>query len=186
MDESNIAWTSDDQKFIQPKGFVYKSVTDFSHTCAQQDMPEGCKTYTDSSGGKYLFFYPDDSTVQYLYESYPAHISPILGVTDEHFKIWMRPAALSTFRKLYGKIDGDFKTGNKLVFTVDANFEVDSFSGSKSLLISNLGEFGGKNSFLGIAYCVVGSISLMFALLFVVKQTVGPRAKADPTLLNWT
>ena len=48
------------------------------------------------------------------------------------------------------------------------------------------GEFGGKNPFLGVAYVVVGSISLMFALLFVVKQTVAPRAKADASLLNWT
>ena len=130
-----------------------------------------------------------------------------------------------------GKIDHDYKKGDTLTFTVTANFEVESFDGSKSLLISNLGEFfvcfylafspfflyfnpvslllylsdfsgssflivflthittgefGGKNPFLGVAYVVVGSISLMFALLFVVKQTVAPRAKADASLLNWT
>jgi len=72
-----------------------------------------------------------------------------------------------------------------LTFTVNANFEVGSFDGSKSVLISNLGEFGGKNPFLGVAFVVVGSVSLMFALLFVIKQTVAPRAKADASLLNW-
>lgn len=72
-----------------------------------------------------------------------------------------------------------------LTFTVNANYEVGSFDGSKSLLISNLGEFGGKNPFLGVAFVVVGSVSLMFALLFVIKQTVAPRAKADASLLNW-
>jgi hypothetical protein len=85
-----------------------------------------------------------------------------------------------------GKIDYDFKKNDVLSFTVEANYEVASFDGSKSLLVSNLGEFGGKNPFLGVAYVVVGSISLLFAMLFVVKQTVAPRAKADASLLNWT
>lgn len=32
---------------------------------------------------------------------------------------------------------------------VEANFEVDSFDGGKSIVISTVGNFGGKNSFLG-------------------------------------
>ena len=37
----------------------------------------------------------------------------------------------------------------------------------------------------GIAYIVVGSVSLMFALLFLSKQAISPRMVADPALLNW-
>lgn len=133
-----------------------------------------------------MFYYPDDATTQYLYESYSKVISPIDGVTDKHFKVWMRPAALSKFRKLYGKIDGDFKKGDQLIFFVNANFEVGSFDGTKSLVITNLGEFGGKNPYLGVAYIVVGTISLLFGSLFALKQFISPRPIADASLLNWS
>mmetsp|Transcript_67870 Transcript_67870/g.141519 ORF Transcript_67870/g.141519 Transcript_67870/m.141519 type:complete len:360 (-) Transcript_67870:101-1180(-) len=186
LDESGIAWASDDVKFKQPSGFKSKAVNNFGTSCTAEGLPVDCQQYTDSSGQKYLFYYPDEDDVQYLYESYPGLISPIDGVTDEHFKVWMRPAALPTFRKLYGKVEGDFQANDTLIFSVTANYEVDSFDGSKALLLSTVGEFGGKNPYLGVAFVVVGCISLMFALLFVVKQMVSPRAKADASLLNWT
>lgn len=186
LDEDDIAWPSDDDKFKQPDGFESKKISDASTTCSDAGLPNECKLYNDTAKGQlYLFYYPDDDDVQYLYESYPLQISPIDGVTDEHFKVWMRVAALPTFRKLYGKIDHDFKDGDKIVFNVEANFEVDSFDGSKSIVISNLGEFGGQNPYLGVAYVVVGCISLMFALLFLLKQAIAPRAVADPSLLHW-
>lgn len=187
LDEDDIAWESDDDKFKQPDGFEYKRIDDASTTCKDVNLPKDCKLFNDTSNEKlYLFYYPDDDDVQYLYESYPLQISPLDGVEDEHFKVWMRPAALPTFRKLYGKIDHDFKKDDKIVFNVEANFEVDSFDGGKSIVISNLGEFGGRNPFLGVAYIVVGSISLMFAMLFLLKQLIAPRAVADPALLHWT
>lgn len=55
------------------------------------------------------------------------------GVTNEHFIVWMRTAALPQFRKLYGKIDTDIPAGTTLTFNVDAYFEVTSFGGKKSL-----------------------------------------------------
>ncbi|MCQ8811755.1 CDC50/LEM3 family protein, partial [Escherichia coli] len=63
-----------------------------------------------------------------------------------------------TFRKLYGKIDSSFQSGDRLVINVEANFEVDSFDGEKSLLISTLGDLGGKNVFIGQAYIAIGSV----------------------------
>lgn len=55
------------------------------------------------------------------------------GVTNEHFIVWMRTAALPQFRKLYGKINSDIPAGTTLTFDVDAYFEVTSFGGKKSL-----------------------------------------------------
>jgi hypothetical protein len=102
MDEGGIAWASDKEKFKQPSGFKSAEVT-AGATCADANLPATCKAYTDpATGQEYLYYYPNDDTVQYLYESYPDQISPILGVTDDHFKVWMRPAALPQFRKLYG------------------------------------------------------------------------------------
>ncbi len=187
MDESDIAWKSDDDKFAQPSGFKYSKVNSINANCSSVGLPNDCKSYTDTSNGQnYLFYYPDDDSTQYLYESYPDQISPLVGVTDQHFKVWMRPAALPKFRKLYGKISGNFKKGDRLVFNVKANFEVGSFDGTKSLVIGNVGEFGGRNPFLGVAYIVVGSISLLFGGLFAVKQLISPRPIADAALLNWT
>lgn len=54
-------------------------------------------------------------------------------------------------------------------------FLVDEFDGSKSLVITEIGEYGGKNPFLGIAYIVVGVISMALAALFGVKHMLFPR-----------
>jgi hypothetical protein len=99
--------------------------------------------------------------------------------------VWMRTAGLPTFRKLYGKIDKKLIKGSVLTFNVNLNFEVNSFDGSKAIVISNLGEFGGKNSFLGISYIVVGSVSLLLGLLFLLKQKLSPRTLGDTRYLGW-
>lgn len=186
LDDSDIHWPSDSDKFKQPDGFQYKKVNSATSDCTGNGLPSGCSYYRDStSGQQYLYYYPDNNSTQYLYETYPGLISPIDGVTDQHFQVWMRTSPLPHFRKLYGKIDSDFKKGDVLKFNITTNYEVSSFDGSKSIVISTLGEFGGKNPNLGIAYIVVGIISLIFALLFSAKQLLAPRPVADPALLNW-
>jgi hypothetical protein len=129
--------------------------------CSTYNLKPSCLCYqqTDKtnppteSTSYYLFYYPSEETVQYLYETYPSQISPIDGVTDEHFIVWMRTAALTTFRKLYGRIytadGGSFKAGDEVTVDIIANFEVDSFSGTKTLLISDLGKLGGRNVYIG-------------------------------------
>ena len=116
LDESGIAWSSDSTKFkqaflnlsifiihklltiiwvglTQVTGFKSAVVHNSSVSCSAAGLPSNCKFYYDSSSGlSYRFYYPSDSSVQYLYETYPDQISPIDGVTDEHFKVWMRTA----------------------------------------------------------------------------------------------
>ena len=190
MDESDIAWEADNEKFSQPDGFDYVQITPDSgytniSTCEAVGLSEPCEYYTDGTN-EYFYYYPDAKDNQYLYQTYPNQISPIDGVKNQHFQVWMRAAALPKFRKLYGKIDGvDFKKGDYLTFQVNANYEVSSFDGTKSLVISTIGEFGGENQYLGLSYIIVGSISLLFGMLFVTKQILAPRDVADPSLLNW-
>jgi hypothetical protein len=50
----------------------------------------------------------------------------------------MRPAALPRFRKLYGKVNRDFKKGDSMTFTVTANYEVDSFDGTCITIIDTI------------------------------------------------
>ena len=188
MVETGISWPMDKDKFVQVTGFSSVAVDCNSlstTTCASRGLPSNCKSYKESSTSCYLFHYPDDEKIQYLYETYP-NISPIRGVTDEHFMVWMRTAALPTFRKLYGTISGPFKAGDILLFTVNPKYEVKSFGGTKALVISTVGQFGGKNMYLGAGYVVVGGLSLLLAFMFLLKHTLNGRELGDAKLLIWS
>ena len=111
---------------------------------------------------------------------------PVQSIADEHFIVWMRPAALPNFRKLYGHIDTDIPQGTTLTFTVAANFPVASFAGRKALVVSTAGAVGGKNSFLGWAYVSVGFIAIGLACLFAVRSYFGGRRLGDTTYLVWS
>ena len=88
---------------------------------------------------------------------------------DEHFIVWMRPAGLPNFRKLWGRIDDrDLKAGTKVQVTIDDKFDVSAFNGKKFLILSTVNAFGGKNSFLGISYIVVGILGIICAIIFPI------------------
>ena len=92
-----------------------------------------------------------------------------IDMTDEHFIVWMRPAGLPNFRKLWGRItDRDLKAGTKIEVKIENNFDVSSFNGKKYLILSTVNAFGGKNSFLGISYIVLGGISIVLAIVFII------------------
>ena len=160
---------------MQVTGFASRQVNS-SVTCAAAGLPSGCKSYTDPATNlQYKFYYPNDETTQYLYETYPRQISPLEGVTNEHFIVWMRTSALPDFRKLYGKIEGPFSAGNVLSFMIEANFEVHSFGASKALVVSTQGQFGQINPALGVVYLVVGIICFICSFIFFIKQQFFPR-----------
>ena len=89
----------------------------------------------------------------------------------EHFIVWMRTAGLPNFRKLFGKIDQQLPKGTYTV-TVNINsfgvrlYDVSSFNGSKSFVLSTTNIMGGRNYFLAICYICVGALCLMFAIIF--------------------
>merc|ERR1711934_917340 len=119
------------------------------------DVPFGeiCK-----AGDKAVFVYPDPDKYQYLYETFPDVISPLVGVESERFAVWMKIAALPTFRKLYGRINDDLKKGDILAFDIDSHFDVDAFSGKKSIVVAT-------------AACVCLAVALFFGLV----QAFAPR-----------
>ena len=99
--------------------------------------------------------------------------------------VWMRTAGLPTFRKLYAIVEGGLEKG-KFDTEVHSNFNVESFGGNKKLIVSTVSWLGGKNYFLGVAYLVVGIISLLLALAFFAKHIKNPRKLGDSEYLVWS
>ena len=103
-----------------------------------------------------------------------------IDMTDEHFIVWMRPAGLPNFRKLWGRItDRDLKAGTKIEVKIENNFDVSSFNGKKYLILSTVNAFGGKNSFLGISYIVLGGISIVLAVVFIIGYNLHSKNKSQ-------
>lgn len=200
MKEDGISWPSDKDKFKQPAGFKYLTYLNTKPSNADliaQGWPteinsQQPKIWTDrdqTPNVNYVYWYPDMDTRAYIgvdFANGDGGVNPIKGVTDEHFMVWMRTAALPKFRKLYGKIGGPFKKGDELTFQVKSNFEVKSFGGTKALIISTNSALGGKNSYISTSFLVVGSISMGFAILFILKHLTSDRRKlGDTNLLRW-
>ncbi|XP_061346782.1 ALA-interacting subunit 3-like isoform X2 [Gastrolobium bilobum] len=104
---------------------------------------------------------------------------------QEDLIVWMRTAALPTFRKMYGKIEVDLNEGDKISVTLKNNYNTYSFSGKKKLVLSTTSWLGGKNDFLGIAYLTVGGLCFFLAMAFTIVYFVKPRQLGDPSYLSW-
>ena len=57
-------------------------------------------------------------------------------------------------------------------------------TGTKSLILTTTSWFGGKNSFIGMVFMVVGAICIGFGVLFMVKQAASPRVLGDLKFLK--
>lgn len=89
--------------------------------------------------------------------------------------VWMRTAALPTFRKLYGKIAVDLEVNDVVTVTIENNYNTYKYDGEKVLVLSTTTWLGGKNNFLGRAYIALGGISLFVAACFTVLYLMKPR-----------
>jgi LEM3 (ligand-effect modulator 3) family / CDC50 family len=85
----------------------------------------------------------------------------------EHFIVWMRTAGLPNFRKLWGRIDNGLEPGTYSLSILN-RYDVSQFDGQKSYVFSTTNALGGKNYFLAICYLVVGSLCIVFAIIFCI------------------
>lgn len=155
LSETGISWPSDARKY-------------------------GMQTYPDLSQIR-----PPPNWAMAYPNGYSASSPPIDVSKDEHFQVWMRTAGLPNFRKLYAKNTGDDL--QKGTYTVDIymNYNVTSYGGTKSIVISTVSFMGGRNPFLGIAYVVVGVICVVLGLVFTARHLYKPRRLGDHTYLSW-
>jgi hypothetical protein len=110
---------------------------------------------------------------------------------DQSLWVWMRTAGLPTLSKLAMRNDtAPLPQGQYELAIWDGKFSsfrcypcsksgvewnTTLWSGSKSVLITNVTVMGGKNPFLGIAYIVVGGICILLGLIFTVMYMIKPR-----------
>jgi len=111
-------------------------------------------------------------------------IRVIPDLEDEDFIVWMRTAGLPDFKKLYRIIDQDIPAGTYTV-RIRSHYPVDAFQGKKHVVLSTTTWIGGKNSFLGYAYIVVGAICFVQGVVFGLKHKVSPRKLGDTKYLEW-
>lgn len=115
------------------------------------------------------------------------------GFQNEELIVWMRTAALPTFRKLYAIVatstiqDGiDHLPMGPYAVEVDYRYPVIVFNGRKRFILSNTSWLGGKNNFLGIAYIVVGCICFLISALFLYIHKKNGRLPSEIIHINQT
>jgi len=155
IDKTNIAWSTDHTvKFKNP---------DPNPTCTQSNANDLTCSFEDTA--KPPNWQHPISEVSIITDTDdPA--SNQNGYENEALEVWMRTAAFPTFRKLHGTTAG-LPAGN-YTLTIDYNYPTRGFDGTKSFVIAQMTWAGGKNSFLGIAYIVVGSLSLLSAIVLTI------------------
>ncbi|KAF8391033.1 hypothetical protein HHK36_023333 [Tetracentron sinense] len=103
-------------------------------------------------------------------------LDPSLSLSDqEDLIVWMRTAALPSFRKLYGRIEEDLEAEEVILVNLTNNYNTYSFGGKKTLVLSTSSWLGGKNDFLGIAYIAVGSSCIFISFVFMLLHVKNPR-----------
>jgi len=128
---------------------------------------------------------PLDWVERYPNGTYTEQFPPPNIAEDEHFQVWMRTAGLPDFRKLWGKNEKDTMKMGQYQVEIQYLFPVTKYGGTKSLVISTVSFLGGKNSFLGWAYIVVGVICVVLGCLFTLRHLYKPRKLGDHTYLSW-
>mmetsp|Transcript_4918 Transcript_4918/g.9208 ORF Transcript_4918/g.9208 Transcript_4918/m.9208 type:complete len:288 (-) Transcript_4918:737-1600(-) len=95
-------------------------------------------------------------------------------VENEHFMVWMSVAGLPTFRKLWGRIDDDLDEGYYKLVILN-QYDVDDFDGEKHIVLSTVGAFGGKITFMAIVYLTIGAVAVLCSglmlLAYFLKRT---------------
>jgi len=189
MNEDGIAWRSDLQyRFDMPDGYKQalcpegqcdtSCCTDNKYSCSEPAI-------SPKDGLCYAYHYPEQETTQYLYQTYPHVISPLEHVTNEHFAVWMRVAATYDFRKLYGYFDQTLPAGTKLQFNVNMNYVVQSFKGTKAMMITTNSRWGIKDPAFGITIYWIGYFCLACGVFFGIKHWFKPRKIADKKYLHY-
>ncbi|KZV32803.1 ALA-interacting subunit 1 [Dorcoceras hygrometricum] len=180
---------SDDRKPIVPCGLIAWSLFNDTYAISRNgnSIPINKKDIAWNSDKTHKFgsnVYPKNFQTRGLIGG--AKLNESIPLSEqEDLLVWMRTAALPSFRKLYGRIETDLEANEKITVVIENNYNTYSFDGKKKLVISTTTWIGGKNDFLGKIYIIVGGICLLLALAFILVYLFKPRPLGDPAYLSW-
>jgi hypothetical protein len=101
-----------------------------------------------------------------------------IDVLNERFITWIKISPFPDFRKSWGVIREDLPKGTYKI-VVKNNWNANIFQGQKWVILSQTNSFGGKNEFLAYSYLVVGAISIILAIAFVLRKIRRPKGVLD-------
>ncbi|KAL6925953.1 hypothetical protein ACO0SA_000562 [Hanseniaspora valbyensis] len=90
----------------------------------------------------------------------------------EDLLVWMRTAGMPSFYKLKGKNENDNLAKGTYQITITNNFPVDSFGGTKSLVITSNSVIGGRNISLPLLYLITSAICVVFVVIFFINTFI--------------
>lgn len=158
MSEKNLVWSGEVKRYRTP-------------TYNPDDIVP--PPFWSSTSGP--FSYPNGYTKDNLFDP----------TKNEHFQVWMRTAGMPTFRKLYKRNDDEPLTPGRYTITIDDNYPVAMFGGTKSVILSTTSWTGGRNVELGVSHIAVAGLCFLIALLLAAKQLFKPRRVGDLSYLSW-
>ncbi|KAK3000169.1 hypothetical protein RJ639_023434, partial [Escallonia herrerae] len=166
---------------VNRKNIAWKS--DRNHKFGKQVYPFNFQNGTLIGGGK---LDPNIPYVRSIVLQYEAVYRFKWKLSDqEDLIVWMRTAALPSFRKLYGRIEEDLNVDDVVVVNLLNNYNTYSFGGTKKLVLSTSSWLGGRNNFLGMAYTSVGFSSVLVAFVFLLLHVRKPRPYGDASCISW-
>ncbi|KAK6457742.1 ligand-effect modulator 3 family [Scheffersomyces xylosifermentans] len=116
-------------------------------------------------------------------DGYTAENMPDIS-QDFHLQNWMRTAGLPSFFKLYGKNTTDTMISGEYEISIELNYPVTIFGGTKSIVITTNSIFGGRNMSLGVIYVIVAVIALVLGIAFLLQHLIKPRRIGDHNYLQ--
>jgi hypothetical protein len=177
--------------YYVPCGAVARSV--FNDSFVFPDFPPITSKGIASPRFHALFTAPDamyDDDDQWLdRELFPE------GQRSERLVNWIELATWRTFKKLWAKTENDviIPAGNYSVL-ISNRFQVNSFGGTKVIVITTVSWIGGKNSFFAILFIVIAAASGLAAFVFLgvhcchlmplYRPEVGSRTQLDMPLVK--
>ncbi|KAL7700558.1 LEM3 (ligand-effect modulator 3) family / CDC50 family [Lotmaria passim] len=115
-------------------------------------------------------YYPYETDNEFLrhgwYLHEPGHSLP--DQMDFDLQVWVRASFTSSFHKLYRIISVDLERGTYWVDITEL-YDVVSFRGRKSIVLHGGHWTGGRNTVLGIIFVVMGCLSFVFGVAFLVE-----------------
>lgn len=97
---------------------------------------------------------------------------------------WMRTAGLPSFYKLYGKNTTAALTLGTYELTIDLNYPVEVFGGTKLFVMTTNLIFGARNMALGSIYLIIAMVLLTLAIAFLMQYLIKPRRMGEHKYLQ--